>query len=65
MRGAYRVLVGKPGVKRQLGRPCRRWEDIKIVFKKWDEGAWSELLWLRTPKGKRALVNAVMNLRIP
>jgi len=27
MRGAYRVLVGKPEGKRQLGRPRRRWED--------------------------------------
>jgi hypothetical protein len=30
-RGVYRVLVGKPEGKRQLGRPRRRWEDnIKI-----------------------------------
>ena len=27
MRGVYRVLVGKPEGKRQLGRPRRRWED--------------------------------------
>ena len=27
MRGAYRVLVGKPEGKRPLGRPRRRWED--------------------------------------
>jgi hypothetical protein len=26
----YRVLVGKPEGKRPLGRPWRRWEDIKI-----------------------------------
>jgi hypothetical protein len=26
-RGAYRVLVGKPQRKKQLGRPRRRWED--------------------------------------
>jgi hypothetical protein len=26
-RGAYRVLVGRPEVKRLLGRPRRRWED--------------------------------------
>jgi hypothetical protein len=26
-RNAYRILVGKPGVKRPLGRPRRRWED--------------------------------------
>jgi len=26
-RGVYRVLVGKPEGKRQLGRPRRRWVD--------------------------------------
>jgi len=31
-RGAYRVLVGKLEGKRSLGRPWRRWEDIKMVF---------------------------------
>jgi hypothetical protein len=31
--GVYRVLVGKPEGKRQLGRPRRRWEDnIKMDF---------------------------------
>jgi hypothetical protein len=25
--GIYRVLVGKPEIKRPLGRPRRRWED--------------------------------------
>ena len=33
MRGAYRVLVGKPEGKRQLGRPRRKWEDnIKMYL---------------------------------
>jgi hypothetical protein len=33
-RNAYRILVGKPEGKRQLGRPTRRWEDnIKIDFR--------------------------------
>jgi hypothetical protein len=26
-RNVYRVLVGKPGGKKRLGRPRRRWED--------------------------------------
>jgi hypothetical protein len=26
-KGVYRILVGKPGGKRQLGRSRRRWED--------------------------------------
>jgi hypothetical protein len=29
-RNAYTILVGKPEGKRQLGRPKRRWEDIKM-----------------------------------
>ena len=29
-RNAYRVLVEKPESKRSLGRPRRRWEDIKM-----------------------------------
>jgi len=32
-RGAYRVFVGEPEGKRQLGRPRRRWADnIKMVL---------------------------------
>jgi len=34
-RCVYRVLVGRPEVKRSLGRPRRMWEDnIKMVFRK-------------------------------
>ena len=45
-RGVYRVLVGKPEGKRQLGRPRRRWEDnIKMEFKEVGCGGmdWTEL----------------------
>jgi len=36
-RSVHWVLVGKPGGKRPLGTPRRRWEDnIKMDFKKWD-----------------------------
>jgi hypothetical protein len=46
-RGVYRVLVGKPEGKRQLGRPRRRWEDnikkdlqeVKCVGLDWIEMA--------------------------
>jgi hypothetical protein len=31
-RGIYRVLVGKPEGKRQLGRPRPRWEDIIKMY---------------------------------
>jgi len=54
-RGVYRVLVGKPEVKRQLGRPSRRWEDnIKMDLQELScEVAWSGLIWLRIGTGDR------------
>jgi hypothetical protein len=64
--GVCRVLVGKPEGKKPMGRPRRRWGDnIKLDLQEvrcrgmdWiglaqDSGRW------------RALVNAVMNLRVP
>jgi hypothetical protein len=62
----YRVLVGNPQGKRPLGRPRRRWEDnIKIYLKEVGCGGmdWIELAQDRDRW--RALVNAVMNLRVP
>jgi hypothetical protein len=51
-RGAYRILVGRPEGRRPLGRSRRRWEDnIKMIFKKWDERAWTGLIWLRIGTG--------------
>jgi len=44
--GEYVVLVGKPGGKRPLGRPWRRWRIIlKWVFRKCNLGVvyWIEL----------------------
>jgi hypothetical protein len=33
-RGVYRVLVGRPEIKRPLGRPRRRWEyNMKLDFR--------------------------------
>jgi len=65
-RGVYRVLVGKPERKRQLGRPRRGWEDnIKMDFRKWD--VWG-VDWIELAADRdrwRTLVNAVMNLRFP
>ena len=47
-RGAYAILVGKPEGK----RPRRRWEDnIKWIFRKWDDGAWTGLIWHRIGTG--------------
>jgi hypothetical protein len=45
-RGVHRVLVGKPGGKRPLGRPRLRWVDkLWWIFKKWGVGGmdWIEL----------------------
>jgi hypothetical protein len=36
-RNAYRLLVGKPGGKRPLGRPRYRWVDnIRMILERWD-----------------------------
>jgi hypothetical protein len=61
----YRVLMGKPKGKRPLERPRRRWEDgIRMDLRKiffwsvdWNQLAQDRDRW-------RALVNAVMNLRV-
>jgi hypothetical protein len=64
-RGVYRVFVGKPEGKRPLGRPRRRWEDnIKVDLQ---EVVSRGLDWIKLAQDRdrwRALVNAVMNLRV-
>jgi hypothetical protein len=62
----YRLLVGKPEGKRPLGRRRRRWVDnIKIELL---EIGWGDVDWIGPAQDRgtwRALVNAVMNLRVP
>jgi hypothetical protein len=65
-RGVYRVLVGKPERKSPLARPRSRWEDnIKMDLQ--EVGGWG-VDWIKLAQERdrwRALVTAVMNLRVP
>jgi hypothetical protein len=64
-RNVYMVLVGKPEGKRPLERPRRRWEDgIKMDLRKIGLGG---VEWIHLAQDRdscRAVVNAVMNLRV-
>jgi hypothetical protein len=65
-RNVYRLLVGKPEGKRPLGRPRRRWMD-NIKMDLLDSGL-SVVDWIGLAQDRyrwRALVNSVMNLRVP
>jgi hypothetical protein len=65
-RDVYRILLGNPGGKRPLGRPRRRWKDnIKLDLK---EIRWGGMDWIDLTEDRsqwRALVNTVINLRVP
>jgi hypothetical protein len=65
-RNVYRLLVGKPEGKRPLGRPRHSWIDImKIDIL---EIGLSVVDWIGLAQDRyrwRALVNTVMNLRVP
>jgi len=64
-RCVHRVIVGKPEGQRPLGSPRRRWEDnIKMDLREVGGGGhWMELAQDRDRW--RALVNTVMNFRVP
>jgi hypothetical protein len=65
-RKVYKDLVGKPEGKRQLGRQRRRWEngirmDLKMI-------GFGGVDWIRLSQVRdrwRAVLRAVMNLRVP
>jgi hypothetical protein len=65
-RNAYRLLVGKPEGKRLLGRPRCRWVDnIRMYL---GDLGWGDVDWIGLARDRnrwRALVNSVMNLRVP
>ena len=61
----YRVLVGKPEGKRPLAGPRRRWEDnIKMDLQEVGCGGMDWIDLAQNRDRWRALVNAVMNLRV-
>jgi hypothetical protein len=65
-RNAYRLLVGKPEGERPLGRPRRKWVDnIRMDL---EEVGWCDVGWIGLAKDRnrwRAVVNSVLNLRVP
>jgi hypothetical protein len=66
VRVAYNILVGRPEGRRSLGRPRRGWEDnIRMDL---GEIGFEDVDWINLAQDRdrwRALVNTVMNLRVP
>jgi hypothetical protein len=66
MKNAYKILVGISECKRPLGISRDRWEDnigVDIT-----ETGWEGVVWIHLAQNRyklRALVNTVMNFRVP
>jgi hypothetical protein len=61
-KNAYRLFVGKPEGK----RPRRRW--VNIIRMDLGEVGWGDVDWIGLAQDRnrwRALVNSVLNLRVP
>jgi len=64
-RGVYRVLMGKPVGRRPLGRPSRRWVDIRLDLQ---EVGFGYMDWIGLAQGRdrwRTHVSELMNLWVP
>ena len=65
-RGGCSVLVGKPELRRQFGRPSCRWEDyIKMILKsiRWERAGW--IIVVQDRDKWQAVVTMVMNILGP
>jgi hypothetical protein len=65
-RNAYRILLGKPEVRRPLGRLRNRWEETITMDLR--EVGWGGMDWIDLAQDMdqwRARVNTVMKLRFP
>ena len=62
-RGAYRALVGKPEGRKPFERLRRiRKDNIKMDLR---EVVWEGIDWIDQAQDRRAVVNTVVNLRVP
>jgi hypothetical protein len=65
-RKSYRSLVGKPEGQRPLGRPRRMWVDnIKIDLGEIANCGADWIFLAQDREKRRAVLNVVMNLRVP
>jgi hypothetical protein len=66
VRGAYNIVVGRPEGRKPLGRPRRRREDnIKMDLREIGFGDVDWIHWAQDRDRRRAVVNTLMNLRVP
>ena len=63
--GLYRVLVGKTEERRPLGRPRRRWVNIRMDLQDVGCGYMDWIGLAQDIDSWPTLVSAVMNLRVP